>query len=77
MARLATCLEFYIHERMNNNPAWQGIKVRSICSAYDCACSLSSLSKSGACVIRTFLAIAGGLYKRMTFQASRMLRSRL
>ncbi|XP_064394780.1 5'-3' exoribonuclease 2-like [Halichondria panicea] len=27
MARLATCLEFYIHERMNNNPAWQGIKV--------------------------------------------------
>ena len=27
MARLATCLEFYIHDKMNNNTAWQGIKV--------------------------------------------------
>ncbi len=28
MARLALCLQYYVHERMNNNPAWQGIKVR-------------------------------------------------
>ena len=28
MARLAVCLQFYIHNRMNSNPAWQGIKVR-------------------------------------------------
>ena len=31
MARLATCLEFYVHERMNSNPAWQGIKVQGLC----------------------------------------------
>ena len=27
MARLAECLQYYIHDRMNSNPAWQGIKV--------------------------------------------------
>ena len=27
MARLAVCLKYYVHERMNHNPAWQGIKV--------------------------------------------------
>ena len=28
MARLAICLEYYVHDRLNTNPAWQGIKVR-------------------------------------------------
>ena len=27
MARLAVCLQYYIHDRMNNNPAWQNISV--------------------------------------------------
>ncbi|XP_068081097.1 5'-3' exoribonuclease 2 homolog [Anabrus simplex] len=27
MARLSTCLHYYIHDRMNSNPAWKGIKV--------------------------------------------------
>lgn len=27
MQRLSECLSYYIHERMNNNPAWKGIKV--------------------------------------------------
>ena len=27
MARLAECLQYYVHDRMNGNPAWQGIKV--------------------------------------------------
>ncbi len=27
MARLAACLRYYVHNRMNNNPAWRGIKV--------------------------------------------------
>ncbi|XP_055848114.1 5'-3' exoribonuclease 2 homolog [Episyrphus balteatus] len=27
MQRLSVCLSYYIHERMNNNPAWKGIKV--------------------------------------------------
>ena len=27
MANLAICLQYYIHDRMNNNPAWKGIKV--------------------------------------------------
>ena len=27
MFRLAKCLRFYIHDRMNKDPAWQKIKV--------------------------------------------------
>ncbi|XP_037946138.1 5'-3' exoribonuclease 2 homolog [Teleopsis dalmanni] len=27
MDRLSQCLHYYIHDRMNNNPAWKGIKV--------------------------------------------------
>ncbi|KAL7740217.1 hypothetical protein ACLKA6_003920 [Drosophila palustris] len=27
MDRLSKCLHYYIHDRMNNNPAWKGIKV--------------------------------------------------
>ncbi|XP_015110782.1 5'-3' exoribonuclease 2 homolog [Diachasma alloeum] len=27
MARLSACLHYYIHERLNNDPGWQGIKV--------------------------------------------------
>lgn len=27
MARLSKCLHYYIHDRMNNNPAWKNIKV--------------------------------------------------
>ena len=30
MANLAVCLQYYIHDRLNNNPAWQGIKVRTV-----------------------------------------------
>ena len=36
MANLAVCLQYYIHDRLNNNVAWKGIKV--------CVCVL------GACV---------------------------
>lgn len=31
MARLSVCLEYFIHDRMNNNPAWRGIKVCVLC----------------------------------------------
>ena len=34
MARLAICLQYYVHDRMNNNPAWQGIKVASHVTSY-------------------------------------------
>ncbi|XP_044731123.1 5'-3' exoribonuclease 2 homolog [Chrysoperla carnea] len=27
MARLSTCLHYYIHDRLNNDPGWHGIKV--------------------------------------------------
>lgn len=27
MARLSSCLHYYIHDRMNSDPAWRGIKV--------------------------------------------------
>ena len=27
MANLAICLRYYIHDRLNNNPAWKRIKV--------------------------------------------------
>lgn len=27
MERLSRCLHYYIHERLNNNPAWKGLKV--------------------------------------------------
>lgn len=27
MARLSACLHYYIHERLNNDPGWKGIKV--------------------------------------------------
>ncbi|XP_011311873.1 5'-3' exoribonuclease 2 homolog [Fopius arisanus] len=27
MARLSACLHYYIHERLNNDPGWEGIKV--------------------------------------------------
>lgn len=27
MARLSTCLHYYIHERLNNDPGWKNIKV--------------------------------------------------
>ena len=30
MARLAICLQYYVHDRLNTNPAWQGIKVRGV-----------------------------------------------
>ncbi len=30
MANLAICLQYYVHDRMNNNPAWRDIKVSSI-----------------------------------------------
>ena len=30
MARLAECLHYYTHDRLNHNPAWQGIKVRAV-----------------------------------------------
>ena len=29
MDRLSKCLQYYIHERMNNDPAWKDIKVYS------------------------------------------------
>ena len=32
MARLAVCLQYYIHDRMNTNPAWQNISVSSTCT---------------------------------------------
>ena len=28
MANLAICLRYYIHDRLNNNPAWKRIKVK-------------------------------------------------
>lgn len=27
MARLASCLDYYVHDRLNNDPGWRGIKV--------------------------------------------------
>lgn len=27
MARLAACLRYYVHDRMNRDPGWMGIKV--------------------------------------------------
>lgn len=27
MERLSRCLHYYVHERLNNNPAWKGLKV--------------------------------------------------
>ncbi len=70
MARLATCLEFYIHERMNNNPAWQGIKVRSIQCMYMHVHSMLHV-RSGLSYVRSQPVLAG-LHKRMTFQTSKM-----
>ena len=34
MANLAISLQYYIHDRMNSNPAWKGIKV-SPCTFID------------------------------------------
>ena len=28
MANLATALRYYVYDKMNTDPAWQGIKVR-------------------------------------------------
>lgn len=27
MARLSSCLDYYIHDRLNNDPGWKNIKV--------------------------------------------------
>ena len=35
MANLAICLQYYIHDRMNNNPVWKGIKVSILCTCID------------------------------------------
>lgn len=33
MDRLSKCLHYYIHERLNNDPGWKGIKVRTVNSS--------------------------------------------
>nr|CAH7748105.1 unnamed protein product [Callosobruchus chinensis] len=34
MARLSECLHYYIHERLNNDPGWKGIKVACLNSVF-------------------------------------------
>ena len=31
MANLATALRYYVYDKMNTDPAWQGIKVTTLC----------------------------------------------
>lgn len=37
MFRLANALQYYIHQRLNSDPAWQNIMVRLLLSCENCA----------------------------------------
>ena len=46
MDRLSKCLQYYVHERMNNDPAWKDIKVCSTLKLHE---RTSSNEKFGNC----------------------------
>ena len=67
MANLSICLQYYIHDRMNTNPAWKNIKVHvyihhTMYNISTCTCIIVYLSTCTCIIVYIYLHVHVSLY---------------